>query len=89
MSLIEARGLRRDFVVPKRTTFERTRRQTALEPTDLDVVEGSSVGIIGESGSGKSTLALALLGLQPFEGDVRLGDKSCGRGAASNNALRQ
>ena len=41
MSLIEARSLRRDFVIPKRSTFERTRRQTALAPTDLDIVEGS------------------------------------------------
>lgn len=49
MNLIEARGLGRDFFVPKRSTFERTRTQTALAPTDLDVVEGSSVGIIGES----------------------------------------
>ncbi|WEK62884.1 MAG: ATP-binding cassette domain-containing protein [Candidatus Microbacterium colombiense] len=63
MSLIEARGLRRDFFVPKRSTFERTRTQTALQPTDLDVVAGSSVGIIGESGSGKSTLIRLLLGL--------------------------
>jgi peptide/nickel transport system ATP-binding protein len=71
MSLIEARGLRRDFVVPKRTTFERTRRQTALHPTDLDIVEGTSVGIIGESGSGKSTLVRLLLGLDhPTAGSV-------------------
>ncbi|GAA1127592.1 hypothetical protein GCM10009651_08630 [Microbacterium natoriense] len=63
MSLIEARALRRDFVVPKRSAFERTRTQTALQPTDLDVIEGSSVGIIGESGSGKSTLIRLLLGL--------------------------
>lgn len=71
MSLIEARGLRRDFVVPKRTAFERTRRQTALEPTDLDVQEGSAVGIIGESGSGKSTLVRLLLGLDhPTAGTV-------------------
>lgn len=71
MSLIEARGLRRDFVMPKRTAFERTRRQTALEPTDLDVPEGASLGIIGESGSGKSTLVRLLLGLdRPTAGTV-------------------
>jgi len=71
MSLIEARGLSRDFPVRKRTTFERTRTQTALAPTDLDVIEGSSVGIIGESGSGKSTLVRLLLGLdRPTSGTV-------------------
>lgn len=73
MSLIEARGLRRDFFVPKRSTFERARTQTALQPTDLDVVEGSSVGIIGESGSGKSTLVRLLLGLdRPTAGTVSI-----------------
>lgn len=73
MSLIEARGLRRDFIVPKRTAFERTRTQTALAATDLDVVEGSSVGIIGESGSGKSTLVRLVLGLdRPTSGTVSI-----------------
>jgi len=73
MSVIETRGLSRDFVVPKRSPFERTRTQTALAPTDLDVVEGSSVGIIGESGSGKSTLIKLLLGLdRPTTGTVSI-----------------
>jgi len=71
MSLIEARSLRRDFVVPKRAAFEHTRRQTALAETDLDIAAGSSVGIIGESGSGKSTLIRLLLGLDvPTSGTV-------------------
>ncbi len=73
MSLLQARGLQRDFVVPKRSFGERARRSTALHPTDLDVVEGSSVGIIGESGSGKSTLVRLLLGLdRPTAGTVSL-----------------
>ena len=73
MSLIETRGLSRDFFVPKRSTFERARTQTALHATDLDVVEGSSVGIIGESGSGKSTLVRLLLGLdRPTAGAVAI-----------------
>jgi ABC-type glutathione transport system ATPase component len=71
MSLIEARGLSREFVVPKRAALERTRRQTALAPTDLDVEAGTSLGIIGESGSGKSTLVRLLLGLdRPSAGSV-------------------
>ena len=55
MSLIEARGLRRDFVVPKRTAFERTRRQTALQPTDLaqrGLAHGSSGNVSVRSGDG-------------------------------------
>lgn len=71
MTLIEARGLSRDFFVRQRAAFERPRVQTALAPTDLDVVKGSSLGIIGESGSGKSTLVRLLLGLdRPTAGTV-------------------
>jgi peptide/nickel transport system ATP-binding protein len=71
MSLIEARALQRDFALPRHRAFERTRTQTALHPTDLDVLEGTSLGIIGESGSGKSTLIRLLLGLdRPTGGTV-------------------
>ncbi len=73
MSLIEARGLSRGFVVPKSRAFERASTRTALHPTDLDVPSGSSLGIIGESGSGKSTLVRLLLGLDaPTGGTVRI-----------------
>lgn len=86
MSLIEARGLRRDFVMPKRTAFERTRRQTALEPTDLDVSEGASLGIIGESGSGKSTLVRLLLGLdRPTAGTVSVDGRIVDAGASARS----
>ncbi|WP_149084975.1 MULTISPECIES: ABC transporter ATP-binding protein [Microbacterium] len=86
MSLIEARGLRRDFVVPKRAAFERTRRQTALEPTDLDVPEGASLGIIGESGSGKSTLVRLLLGLdRPTAGTVTVDGRSVDPSASARS----
>ncbi|GGM46930.1 ABC transporter ATP-binding protein [Microbacterium saperdae] len=86
MSLIEARGLSRDFFVPKRSTFERTRTQTALAPTDLDVVEGSSVGIIGESGSGKSTLIRLLLGLdRPTAGTVSVDGRTVDAGASAKS----
>lgn len=69
--LIRARGLSREFAVPRRTLFERARTQTALHPTDLDVAAGSALGVIGESGSGKSTLVRLLLGLdRPTGGTV-------------------
>lgn len=73
MTIIEARGLRRDYFAPKRFPFEKSRLQTALAPTDLDVAEGTSLGIIGESGSGKSTLIRLLLGLdRQTDGTVRV-----------------
>lgn len=73
MSLIEARDLSRTFPLPRRSMFERARSQTALQPTDLDVAAGESLGIIGESGSGKSTLVRLLLGLdRPTTGTVSI-----------------
>ncbi|WP_221585776.1 ABC transporter ATP-binding protein [Microbacterium sp. G2-8] len=72
-AIIRARGLARDHRLPRRTMFEARRVTTALSPTDLDVVRGSSVGIIGESGSGKSTLVRLLLGLDtPTAGSVEV-----------------
>ncbi|GAA5204068.1 ABC transporter ATP-binding protein [Microbacterium jejuense] len=71
MTLIQARGLSRRYPVPKTHLFEKTAFTTGLEDADIDVREGSSVGIIGESGSGKSTLVRLLLGLDaPSSGTV-------------------
>ena len=70
-ALIVAEGLSRSFPVPKKHLFERARRDVALHPTDLEIAEGSSLGLIGESGSGKSTLVRLLLGLdRPTSGRV-------------------
>ena len=76
MSLIEARGLSRDFPLPRRTLFERPASQTALHPTDLDIEAGEAIGLIGESGSGKSTLVRLLLGLdRPTGGTIQIDSK--------------
>ncbi|MBD3943323.1 ABC transporter ATP-binding protein [Microbacterium sp. NEAU-LLC] len=71
MTLIQARGLTRRYPVPRTHLFEKKSFTTGLEDADLDVREGTSVGIIGESGSGKSTLVRLLLGLDaPTSGTV-------------------
>ncbi len=70
-ALIRARGLTRRYRVPATRLFEPKRFSTALDDADLDVREGTAVGIIGESGSGKSTLVRLLLGLDtPTAGTV-------------------
>ncbi|WP_436872716.1 ABC transporter ATP-binding protein [Acinetobacter haemolyticus] len=43
---------------------------TAVEPLDLTLAQGESLGVVGESGSGKSTLALAITRLIESEGQI-------------------
>lgn len=61
MSVIEARGLRKAFG-----------RTQALDGVDLSVAEGRIVGLIGPNGAGKSTALSAVLGLIPYEGELRV-----------------
>lgn len=71
--LIRARGLGREYAAPRATAFSPRRVTTALQPTDLDIARGETVGVIGESGSGKSTLVRLLLGLdRPTSGTVEV-----------------
>jgi ABC-2 type transport system ATP-binding protein len=61
MSAIEARGLRK--------TFGKT---VALDGVDLSVEEGRILGIVGPNGAGKSTALHAILGLTPYQGELRV-----------------
>lgn len=61
MACIEARGLRK--------TFGTTR---ALDGIDLQVEEGRIVGIIGPNGAGKTTALNVILGLTPYDGELRV-----------------
>ena len=61
MPCIEARRLRK--------TFGAT---VALDGLDLRVEEGRIVGLIGPNGAGKSTAVNAILGLTPYEGELRV-----------------
>lgn len=61
MACIEARGLRKTYG----TTV-------ALEGVDLRVEEGRILGIVGPNGAGKSTALNAILGLTPYQGELRV-----------------
>jgi len=61
MACIEARGLRK--------TFGAT---VALDGVDLRVEEGGIVGLIGPNGAGKTTALNAILGLIPYQGELRV-----------------
>src|SRR5437763_3571287 len=69
MATIEARGLRKTFA----TTV-------ALDGVDLRVEEGRILGLIGPNGAGKTTALNAILGLTPYEGELKvLGRDPCTR----------
>ena len=61
MATIEARGLRKAFA-----------NTVALAGIDLKVEEGRILGLIGPNGAGKTTALNAILGLTPFEGELKV-----------------
>jgi ABC-2 type transport system ATP-binding protein len=61
MACIEARGLRKAFG-----------KTTALDGFNLKVEEGRILGLIGPNGAGKTTALNAMLGLIPYEGELRV-----------------
>src|SRR5438094_633504 len=61
MSCIEARGLRKVFG----TTI-------ALDGIDLRIEEGRILGLIGPNGAGKTTALNAILGLTPYQGELKV-----------------
>src|ERR1035437_6812304 len=61
MACIEARGLRKAFG----TTI-------ALDGVDLRVDEGRILGLIGPNGAGKTTALDAILGLTPYQGELKV-----------------
>ena len=58
---IEAKGLRKRFG-----------STVALDGVNLRVEEGRILGIIGPNGAGKTTALNAILGLTPYEGDLKV-----------------
>src|SRR6202041_4086153 len=61
MASIEAHGLRKAFG----TTM-------ALDGVDLRIEEGRILGLIGPNGAGKTTALNAILGLTPYQGELRV-----------------
>jgi ABC-2 type transport system ATP-binding protein len=61
MACIEARGLRKIYG----TTV-------ALDGIDLEVQAGRILGLVGPNGAGKSTALNAILGLTPYQGELKV-----------------
>jgi ABC-2 type transport system ATP-binding protein len=61
MTCIEARGLRKAF-----------KNTIALDGVNLHVEDGRILGLIGPNGAGKTTALNAILGLTPYQGELRV-----------------
>ena len=61
MPVIEAKGLRKTYG-----------SSVALAGIDLNVGEGRILGLIGPNGAGKSTVLNAILGLTPYDGELKV-----------------
>jgi ABC-2 type transport system ATP-binding protein len=61
MNVIEARGLRKSFG-----------KTIALDGVDVSIEAGRILGLIGPNGAGKSTALHAILGLIPYEGELKV-----------------
>jgi len=75
VSLIETRGLRKEFTVRVKAGWlrRRTRVVAAVDGIDLTVERGEMIGYIGPNGAGKSTTLKMLTGvLNPSGGTVRV-----------------
>jgi oligopeptide transport system ATP-binding protein len=70
--LLEARDLRKAFVVAGAAWEKSERRAQAVDGVSFTVARGEIFGIVGESGCGKTTLARMLLRLiEPDGGEIR------------------
>jgi ABC-2 type transport system ATP-binding protein len=61
MSMIEARGLQKAFGT-----------NVALDGVDLRIEEGRILGLIGPNGAGKTTALNAIVGLTPYQGELKV-----------------
>ncbi len=60
-AVVSAHGLRKAY-----------RNKLALDNTSFDIEAGKIIGLIGPNGAGKTTALKAILGLTPFEGQLKV-----------------
>ncbi|WP_306536738.1 ABC transporter ATP-binding protein [Megasphaera sp.] len=90
MTLIEAKGLTKQFVIDRSWLGRPKKVLTAVNRVSLTIEPGETVGLVGESGCGKSTFARTLLGLYPkTDGDIFYKGRNIGEPEIGKDYRRQ
>ena len=85
--LVEVNSLKKYFPIRKGILQREVARVHAVDDITLAVIEGETIGLVGESGCGKSTLGRCIVRLlEPTAGDVVFQGRSIGK--LSERALR-
>lgn len=78
-ALLEARDLKKHFLLARKSPFSPRLKLHAVDGVDLRINSGEAVGLVGESGCGKSTLARLISRLvDPSSGQLRLEGEDIG-----------
>jgi len=86
--LVEVKGLRMYFPIYSGLLRRKSGDVKAVDDVSFDILEGETLGLVGESGCGKSTVGRAILRLYDLtSGSVKIADREIGQ--ASPETLRQ
>ncbi len=86
--LVEVRGLKMHFPILAGVLRRRVGEVKAVDGVSFDILEGETLGLVGESGCGKSTCGRAILRLYDItEGAIRINGRDIAR--ASHAELRK
>lgn len=88
--ILEVRNAVREYAAPRTKLFHRAPPFRAVDDVSFTIMQGESLGLVGESGCGKSTLTRAILGLDPLQGgEIHLSGEPVLAGEHMPASLRQ
>ncbi len=88
--LVQVRDLKMHFPIYTGLLRSHTGDVKAVDGVSFDIMEGETLGLVGESGCGKSTVGRAILRLyEPTSGQVKLAGQNIAWGSEAARKLRQ